>query len=114
LDFRSVTDWSRMPSALGEELPVRDLAALAGELKARILERLEPGQDWAGFSIHLAARGRWCFAFQGKIRREWYGRTFGEVLEKLAAWLELDETQALNLTLSLTKDGRSRELGDLC
>ena len=111
LGFRGVIRGSRMPVAIGEELPVRGLAALAAELKTRILERVEPGQDWAGFSIHLSARGRWCFAFHGKIRREWYGRTFDETLDKLMAWLELDEAQILNLTLGLTEDGRFRDPG---
>lgn len=101
--------WSRVPAPVSEELPVKDLAVLAAELKARILERVEPGQDWAGFSIHLGARGRWCFAFHGKIRHEWYGKTFGEALDKLTAWLELDEAQISNLTIGLTEDGRFRD-----
>jgi glycine/D-amino acid oxidase-like deaminating enzyme len=37
------------------------------------------------------------------------GWTFGEVLGKLMAWLELDEEQTLNLTLGLTEDGRFRD-----
>jgi hypothetical protein len=91
-----------------EEMPVRCLGALVAELKACILERLEPGQDWAGFAVHLTARGRWCFVFDGTVRREWYGRTFSEALDKLTAWLELDEAQAMNLTLGLAEDGRFR------
>jgi hypothetical protein len=102
-----------MPVAIDERMPVKHLALLATELKARILEKLEPGQDWAGFSIHLGARGRWCFDFDGNIRRQWYGRTFGEALEKLAAWLELDEVQTLNLTLGLTEDGRFPDPGSV-
>ena len=43
------------------------------------------------------------------FRREWYGWTFGEVLGKLMAWLELDEEQTLNLALGLTEDGRFRD-----
>jgi hypothetical protein len=99
----------RPVATVDEEIPVRCLGALAAELKTCILERIEPGQDWAGFAIHLTARGRWCFAFDGKIRREWYGRTFSEALDKLTAWLELDEAQAMNLALGLTEDGRFRE-----
>ena len=99
----------RIPIPVDERMPVKHLAALAAELKARILERLEPGQDWAGFSIHLSARGRWCFAFDGKIRREWYGKTFAEALDKLTAWLELDEAQIVNPTPGLTEDGRFRD-----
>jgi hypothetical protein len=30
-------------------------------------------------------------SFDGKIRREWHGKTFGEALRKLTAWLEIDE-----------------------
>ena len=69
-------------------MPVKDLSALAMALRSRILEKLDPGQDWAGLSIHLGAHGRWCFRFDGKVRREWYGQTFGEALTKLTAWLE--------------------------
>lgn len=98
-------------AAFDGEMPVRCLDALVVELKACILERLEPGQDWAGFAIHLSARGRWCFVFDGKVRREWYGRNFSEALDKLTAWLELDEAQAINLTLGLTEDGRFRDAG---
>jgi hypothetical protein len=100
---------SRIPVSIDERMPVKYLAQLAAELKIRILEKVEPGQNWAAFNIHFGARGRWCFAFSGKIRREWYGQSFGEALEKLTAWLELDEAQALNLTLGLTEDGRFRE-----
>jgi hypothetical protein len=99
----------RIPALIDDRMPVEDLALLATQLKIRILEKVEPGQDWAVFSIHLGARGRWCFRFNGKIRREWYGRTFGEAIEKLMAWLELDEERTLNLTLGLTEDGRFRE-----
>lgn len=98
--------WSRIPVAIDDAMPVKYLGSVAAELKTRILERLEPGQDWAGFSIQLSARGRWCFAFDGQVRREWYGHSFGEVLAKLATWLELDEAEMLNLTLGLTADGR--------
>jgi hypothetical protein len=93
-----------IPVLIDERMPVKHLTQLAAELKTRILEKVEPGQGWAAFSIHLGARGRWCFAFDGKIRREWYGKTFGEALGKLTAWLELDEKQTLHLTLG--GDGR--------
>ena len=97
--------------AIDGRMPVKQLAPLAAELKTRILAKLEPGQDWAGFSIHLSDRSRWCFAFDGRIRREWYGHSFGEAREKLTAWLELDEAETLNLTLCLTEDGRFRGAG---
>jgi hypothetical protein len=98
-------------AAFDGEMPVRRLDGLVADLKTCILERLEPGQDWAGFAIHLTASGRWCFVFDGKIRREWYGRSFSEALDKLRAWLELDEAQAMNLTLGLSEDGRFRHGG---
>jgi hypothetical protein len=104
-----MSDAPRIPALIDERMSVKDLTLLAVELKARILEKVEPGQQWAAFSIHLGARGRWCIRFDGKIRHEWYGWTFGEVLGKLMAWLELDEEQTLNLTLGLTEDGRFRD-----
>ena len=104
-----MSDAPRIPALIDDRMPVKDLALLATQLKIRILEKVEPGQDWAAFNIHFGARGRWCFAFSGKIRREWYGQSFGEALEKVTAWLELDEAQALNLTLGLTEDGRFRK-----
>ena len=103
-----MSDAPRIPALIDDRMSVKDLALLATQLKARILEKVEPGQDWAAFSIHLGARGRWCFRFNGKTSREWYGWSFGEAIEKLLAWLELDEERTLNLTLGLTEDGRFR------
>jgi hypothetical protein len=100
-----------IPALIDERMPVKDLTLFVTELKARILEKVEPGQDWATFSIHLGACGRWCFRFNGKTSREWYGWTFGEVLGKLMAWLELDDEQVSNLTPGLTEDGRFRDAG---
>ena len=56
-----------IPVLIDERMPVKHLTQLAAELKTRILEKVEPGQDWAAFSIHLGARGRWCFAFDAKF-----------------------------------------------
>jgi hypothetical protein len=50
-----------------EEMPVRCLGALVAELKACILERLEPGQDWAGFAVHLTARGVGALSLTGRF-----------------------------------------------
>ena len=80
---------AKIPVPINDGLPVKYLALLATDLKARILERLEPGQEWAGLSIHLGVHGRWCFRFNGNIRREWYGQSFEEALAKLTNWLEL-------------------------
>ena len=78
----------QFPMPIDGGMPVRCLALFAAELKACILERVEPGQEWAGLSIHLGAQGRWCIRFNGKIRCEWYGHSFDEAVAKLTAWLE--------------------------